>query len=137
MFGDSRTTGMKVSGDLTDCQPVVTQESKDLSASGISYSAEHRIRSFTLNCNHMVTKIVTEQLPMSSGARLRTMKRLAATESREDADMQRGLARKNHPLEIPGGEYLVHLGQPTAWSLCGFAQCSFQLGLIFVRKRRL
>ena len=42
MLGDSWTAGTKVRGDLTDSEPIVTQESKDLSASGISDGTDLR-----------------------------------------------------------------------------------------------
>ena len=65
MLGDSGTTGTKVCGDLTDGQPIVAQESKDLSASGISDGAENCVLSLGFSGNHVVTDMVTERLRMS------------------------------------------------------------------------
>jgi hypothetical protein len=65
MLGDSWTAGAKVRGDLTDSEPIVTQESKDLSASGISDGTENCVFSPTSIGNHTVTNTVTIWLRMS------------------------------------------------------------------------
>ena len=66
MLGDSRAARAKVSGDLTNCEPIVTQESKDLSASGISYDTENRVFPPVFSSNHLVTNMVTDRLQMST-----------------------------------------------------------------------
>jgi hypothetical protein len=55
MLGGSRTAGPKVGGDLADGEPIVTQESKDLSAGGISNGAKNRVFSPKFRGNHSVT----------------------------------------------------------------------------------
>ena len=65
MLGDRRTTATEVCGDLTDCEPIVTQESKDLPASGISDGAKNCVMAPMFNGNHLATEIVTDRLRLS------------------------------------------------------------------------
>jgi hypothetical protein len=65
MLGDSRATGTKVCRNFTDCEPIVTQEAKDLSTSGISYGTENCVYSPAFSSNHVVTEMVTDELRMS------------------------------------------------------------------------
>ena len=66
MLGDRRAAAPKVCSNLTDCKPIVTQESKDLSASRISYGTKNRVSAPMLYGNHLVTEIVTEWLRLST-----------------------------------------------------------------------
>ena len=66
MFRDSRATGTKIRSDIANCTRAIAEESKDLTASRVSDRPEQGIFFFSLNCNHLVTDIVTDRLHMSS-----------------------------------------------------------------------
>jgi hypothetical protein len=66
MFRDCGTTRAKIRSDIANCTRAVAEEFQDLAASRVSDGPEQSIFFFVPYCNHLVTKIVTEWLHVSS-----------------------------------------------------------------------